>query len=125
MLQLAVITALVAFCHAGLIDEGQSHAVSSQNIVRHDEPTHQTTAHFTPVLQHPTTLFEHAPIVHSAPILEQTSFVHATPYVQHVGPAIHHGPVVSSLSVNQADHAEEHVSTLKIYPYYLQNTFLQ
>lgn len=114
-----VFSGLLAFCQAGLIEEhGHGQAVSSQSIVRHDEPSlQQQQQHYTPVVaQHS------APVLRRAvPVLEQTAYlqhgapiVHATPLVQHVAPAaIHHAPVVQHISpvaIGHGEQVEHHVS---------------
>lgn len=101
-----IILTIVAAVHAGLIpDDGRdrSHAVSSQSIVRNDQPIHQVTAHFTPVVQHP--VVEHAPatLLHHTSYLEHSPVVHATPLVHHVSPLVHHltpvhGPLVQHVA---------------------------
>lgn len=109
----------MAAVHAGLIsDEGRdrSHAISSQSILRNDQPIHQVTAHFTPaVVQHP--VLEHAPatLVHQTSYLEHspvvhTPVVHAAPLVHHVGPVVQHGPLVQHTPLVQHGPLVQHLA---------------
>lgn len=114
-LQVALISALVAVCQAGiLVEQNQGHhAVSSQSIVRHDQPSHQQNIHYaTPVLTHS------APILtHSAPVLTHSANIltHSAPIVQHSqilshsAPLVHHAPV--AVGHAQVHQVEEHVSS--------------
>ncbi|CAH2992285.1 unnamed protein product [Chilo suppressalis] len=78
--KVVIALALVAACHAGLLHHAP--AVSSQNIVRHDQTVH----HEAPV--HYAQAVHAAPIVHSAPVA-----VHAAPVAVHAAPiAIHAAP---------------------------------
>lgn len=90
----------MAACHAGLVEEGQGHAVSSQSIVRHDQPTNGAT-HYAPIVAHATPVLTHAtPIVHHAAPL-----IHSGPIIQHVAPIAHAAPVLA-----HAEQIEDHVS---------------
>ncbi|CAB3243121.1 unnamed protein product [Arctia plantaginis] len=102
-------SALLALCQAG-IEEGHGQAVSSQSIVRHNEPTHQTTHHFSPVIEHSGPVLQHAaPVYEQAYLQHSGPVLHAAPLIQHVAPAtIHHAPVVQHIA---SEHVEKHVST--------------
>lgn len=101
-LQIAIICAFVAICHAALLVDENHHAVSSQSILRHDQP-HQIDTHFaTPVF--------HAPVVHAAPVLHSAPLSHGTPVVHHSLPLVHAAPVVQhvgSLAIGHTQHIEE------------------
>ena len=134
--QVAVISALLAFCQAGLIEDGHGQAVSSQSIVRHDEPSQHLgqQQHFTPVLEHGGQILQHSgPILHhAAPVIGQTAYlqhsgpiVHAAPLVQHVAPAIHHTPVVqqySPVAIGHNEQVEQHVSKTHLFFYFCLET---
>lgn len=99
---------MLALCQAG-IEDGHGQAVSSQSIVRHNEPTYQTTHNFSPVIEHAAPVYQQAYLQHGAPV------VHANPLIQHLAPAaIHHAPVVQHITpvdIGRSEHVEEHVST--------------
>ncbi|XP_061728737.1 cuticle protein 21-like [Cydia pomonella] len=111
---IAIFSALVAICSAGLILEdghnhGHGHAVSSQSIVRHDQPSHHVESHdshyATPIAH---TIYQHsAPLIHSSPaIIEQSShlehsYEHSTPlfHAVHATPVVHAAPIVHAAPV--------------------------
>lgn len=101
----------MVICHAGiLVEDNHGHAVSSQSIVRHDQPTHQLNAHYTtPILTHTV---QSAPLVHQS-YYQQAPVVHAAPLVHHGAPLVHHSaPLVHTapISVGHETHeAEQHV----------------
>ncbi|XP_068630697.1 cuticle protein 7-like [Battus philenor] len=69
--QITVVSILVALCQGGLIEDGHNQAVSSQSIVRHDQPASNVAAgpivqHSAPLLQQSAILQHSAPIVHAA-----------------------------------------------------------
>ncbi|VVC93499.1 unnamed protein product [Leptidea sinapis] len=85
---ITVVSLMVAVCHGGAIGEGHS-ALSSQSIVRHDQPAHG--AAYTPLVAHATPL------------------IHAGPIVQHVAPIAHASPILQHLSHAPIAIAREHV----------------
>lgn len=90
----------MAVCHAGLIEEGQNHAVSSQSIVRHDQPINGAT-HYAPIVAHAAPVLAHGPILqHAAPL------IHSAPIVQHVAPIAHGAPI----ALAHGEQIEDHVS---------------
>ncbi|XP_049866262.1 cuticle protein 8-like [Pectinophora gossypiella] len=111
--QVVFLSVFVAICHAGVLVEDNHHAVSSQSIVRHDQPAHQLNTHFaTPVLTHATPIIQHAaPIIqHATPIVH-----HATPIVHHAAPIVHHAaPIVHHAApiVHHAAPVVQHVAPL-------------
>ncbi|XP_063821231.1 cuticle protein 19-like [Ostrinia nubilalis] len=115
--KIVILSVLVAVCHAGIIvDDGRTHAISSQSLHQHDQPTHHVTAHFTPVVQHQNIL-EHAPtLLHQTSFLDHGPVVHATPLVHHVTPVVQHvaQPVVQHVA--PAVHAPlvQHVSPVAV-----------
>ncbi|KAF9405912.1 hypothetical protein HW555_013538 [Spodoptera exigua] len=126
--KIVVISCLLAFCQAGLIEERHRQAVSSQSIVRHDESSNQQQQHYTPVVaQHS------APVVPRAvPAFEQTAYlqhgspiVHAAPLVQHVAPAaIHHAPVVhhiSPVAIRNDEQVEHHAPAKYEFSYSVED----
>nr|BAB32480.1 cuticle protein [Bombyx mori] len=129
--KIAVVCSILAICQGGVIDEGHGHAVSSQSIVRHDEPSHQATAHYTPVLSHAAPVLTHAapliqhagPIVHAAPV-EHSSYIHASPVVQHFSP-VQHAPVVHHaaipIAVEHSDHVEDHAPAKYEFSYSVED----
>ncbi|XP_050669071.1 larval cuticle protein A2B-like [Leptidea sinapis] len=86
--KITVVSLMVAVCHGGAIGEGHS-ALSSQSIVRHDQPAHG--AAYTPLVAHATPL------------------IHAGPIVQHVAPIAHASPILQHLSHAPIAIAREHV----------------
>lgn len=72
--QIVVACALVAVCYAGV--PHYAPAVSSQNIIRHDQPVHHQAA---PV--------HYAPIAHAAPVYHVAPAVHAPIQAVHAAPA--------------------------------------
>ncbi|KAM3962326.1 uncharacterized protein ACR2FA_003557 [Aphomia sociella] len=81
-MRIVLTCALVAVCHAGLLHHAP--AVSSQNIVRHDQPIHhEAPIHYAEV--------HSAPIVHAAPAIHAAQIhsapIHAAPI--HVAPVQH------------------------------------
>lgn len=64
-LQIVLACGLLAVCQAGLLHHAP--AVSSQNIVRHDQAIHhEAPVHYAEV--HSAPVYHSAPVVHSAPI---------------------------------------------------------
>ncbi|CAK1553778.1 unnamed protein product [Leptosia nina] len=103
----AVLCLLVAACQAGLINEGHS-AVSSQSIVRHDQPTLGAT-HYAPIVSHATPLI-HAPIVqHVAPIAHAAPIAIAREHVEEHAPA-HYEFSYSVEDPHTGDHKSQHES---------------
>ncbi|XP_013177844.1 PREDICTED: cuticle protein 8-like isoform X1 [Papilio xuthus] len=85
---LAVVSILVAVSHAGPVDESHGQAVSSQSIVRHDQPTNGNGG---------------GQIIHqSAPQLQQHILQHNSPILQHIVPGIQ-----APVALARADHIEE------------------
>lgn len=93
----------MAVCNAGLIEEGHGQAVSSQSIIRHDQPAHG--AQYAPIVAHAAPILTHsAPIVqHAAPL------IHSAPIVQHLAPVAHVAHA-APIAVARAEPIEEHVS---------------
>lgn len=95
----------MALCHAGVLNQEHGHALSSQSIVRHDEPSregHYTLNHGTQVLQ-------------QAPLLQASYLQHSAPLVQHITP-VHHAPLVqhvAPVAIGRAEHEEDHVSVTR------------
>ncbi|XP_063361304.1 cuticle protein 8-like [Cydia amplana] len=153
--KIAVFSALVAICSAGLILEdghnhGHGHAVSSQSIIRHDQPSHHVESHDSHYATPIHTIYQHsAPLIHSSPaIIEQNSHlehsyehstplfhaVHATPVVHaapivHAAPVvhqtaqIHHAPILQHAAVGHAQHQliEEHGPAKYEYAYSVED----
>ncbi|CAG9784959.1 unnamed protein product [Diatraea saccharalis] len=107
-----IATVLIAACHAGIIvDDPHSHAVSTQSIIRNNEPSHQVTAHhFTPVVQHTPTLVQPTLVQQSIPLVHAPVH-HVTPLVHHVSPVVQHlSPVVQHVGSPVASPLVQHVS---------------
>ncbi|CAH2107168.1 unnamed protein product [Euphydryas editha] len=99
---IVVVSILVAVCHAAAIEEGHGHAVSSQSIVRHDQPN-QGATHYSPLIAHAAPVLAHAgPIVHHA-----TPLIHSAPVVQHVA-AVAHAPIALGNGEQIEEHAPAH-----------------
>lgn len=98
-----VVFALVAACQAGLLHHAP--AVSSQNIVRHDQsyhheaPVHYTAVHAAPIV-HAVPIEHSAPAYHVAPIEHSAPAYHVAPVLHHAAPAVHAAP---------AHHDDHHV----------------
>lgn len=94
----------MAVSHAGLVDENHGQAVSSQSIVRHDQPANGIGA---------------GQIIHqSAPQLQQHAILqHSGPILQHLAPAIQ-----APVALARADHIEESVSSY--YKTYIRTILL-
>ncbi|XP_072940701.1 uncharacterized protein [Epargyreus clarus] len=104
--KIAVVSFLVA-CHGAVVpDESHGHAVSSQSIVRHDQPTLGATQ-YSPLLQHSPIVQHATPIIHSGPLVHSTPILHSASLV----PAIH-APVVAHaahpITIGRAENVEEH-----------------
>lgn len=96
---------LVGACQAGLVPDDVHAAVSSQNIIRHDQPAPGIAQLAGPLIQHPL-LQQHSTILqHSAPIVQET------PIAQHIAPGIH-----APVALARDEHIEESVSTYILYP---------
>ncbi|KAI5645291.1 insect cuticle protein domain-containing protein [Phthorimaea operculella] len=91
--KIVVACALVAACQAGLLHHAP--AVSSQNIVRHDEGHHQAPVHYSAPVVHaaPVAHFQAAPIHHATPVhaapVHYAPVAHAAPIAHHAAPAHH------------------------------------
>ncbi|XP_047986099.1 LOW QUALITY PROTEIN: cuticle protein 8-like [Leguminivora glycinivorella] len=149
--KIAVFSALVAICSAGLIledshNQGHGHAVSSQSIIRHDQPSHHVESHdshyATPVAhtiiaqsslghsyeEHSAPLFHAAPVVHATPVVHSAPIVHAAPIV-HQTAQIHHAPIVQhvapvttiSVGHDHHEHIEEHGPAKYEYAYSVED----
>lgn len=109
MFQIVVVCAVVAACQAGLLHHAP--AVSSQNIVRHDQTIHhEVPIHYSAPVYHAAP--SHAGPIHSGPIHAapiHTAAIHSAPIAIHAAPAHH-----------EDHYVDEYVSIITI-----QTTFKQ
>ncbi|KAI5645292.1 insect cuticle protein domain-containing protein [Phthorimaea operculella] len=105
MYKIAFFSALVAICHAALlVEDNGHHAVSSQSILRHDQPHQQQFQQINSHLSAP--ILSHGPVLH-----QETQYVHAAPLVHHAAPVVQHvAPVLHAAPVHVARHEQEELA---------------
>ncbi|KAJ8731914.1 hypothetical protein PYW08_014644 [Mythimna loreyi] len=110
--------ALVAVCQAGYIHHAP--AVSSQNIVRHDQVVHETPIHYSAPAVHAAPIAHSAHITHAAPIAHAAPIVHAAPAV-YAAPAVHAAPAIHAAPSHEDHYVDEYAHPKYGYSYSVED----
>ncbi|XP_075970744.1 larval cuticle protein A3A-like [Anticarsia gemmatalis] len=112
--KIVIACALVAVCQAGLLHHAP--AVSSQNIVRHDQAIHhEVPVHYSAPVVHA------APIAHAAPISHSSHIAHHVPvHAVHAAP-IHEAPVVHAAPSHEDHYVDEYAHPKYGYSYSVED----